>query len=325
MRRRAIRVLWGFNRLIVRLLFDVRATGLEHMPAPPFQLVANHHNGFDPMLVMSITPVDPRITWFGPREADFSRGFKNRVMAYFGGMIPYNPEKTTLTSAVRAVRRVFEADGVLGIFAEGRIGFRESEMPFEEGAAAFAAMSAVPVVPCAIVGSTDLWFRRRVEVRFGYRDGRRPRARGPSRTRGPNPRGDPGAASRHRAPPSAAAAAGIPHEPAERPGGRRPTVQRRAVASALDAPFIWTLFVVFAVGGFVMIAAYWLDVQDRPDLDARGRIAWSAAVIAFPISIPVYAFAGGPNWPLAPHRGAWCRGSRCSCSAHSSSASSASR
>ena len=162
------RVLWGFNRLVMRLLFDVRATGLEHLPAPPFQLVANHHNGFDPMLVMSITPVDPRITWFGPREADFSRGFKNRVMAFFGGMIPYNPEKTTLTSAVRAVRRVFEADGVLGIFAEGRIGFRESELlPFEEGAAAFAAMSAVPVVPCAIVGSTDLWFRRRVDVRFG--------------------------------------------------------------------------------------------------------------------------------------------------------------
>jgi 1-acyl-sn-glycerol-3-phosphate acyltransferase len=162
------RLMWGFNRAIVRLLFDVRATGLEHWPAPPFQLVANHHNGFDPLLVMSVAPVEPRITWFGPREADFSRGFKNRVMAFFGGVIPYNPDKTTLTSAVRAVRRVFEADGVLGIFAEGRIGFRESELlPFEEGAAAFAATSGVPIVPCAIVGSTDLWFRRRVEVRFG--------------------------------------------------------------------------------------------------------------------------------------------------------------
>ena len=83
-------------------------------------------------------------------------------------MIPYNPEKTSLTSAVRAVRRVFEADGVLGIFAEGRIGFRETELqPFEDGAAAFAVASGVPVVPCAIVGSTDLWFRKRVTVRFG--------------------------------------------------------------------------------------------------------------------------------------------------------------
>jgi 1-acyl-sn-glycerol-3-phosphate acyltransferase len=162
------RLMWGLVRVVVRSLFDVRIIGLEHWPAPPFQLVANHHNGWDPLLVIAATPLEPRITWFGPKEADFGRGFKNRVMAFFGGMIPYHPAKTTLTSAVRAVRRVFEAGGVLGIFAEGRIGFSERELlPFEEGAAAFAALSGVPVVPCAIVGSTDLWFRRRVEVRFG--------------------------------------------------------------------------------------------------------------------------------------------------------------
>jgi len=62
-------------------------------------------------------------------------------------------------------------------------------------------------------------------------------------------------------------------------------------------PFLWTLFAVLAVGGFVMIAAYWLDIQDRPDLGARGRIGWSAAVLLFPVAIPAYAFAGGPGWP----------------------------
>lgn len=62
-------------------------------------------------------------------------------------------------------------------------------------------------------------------------------------------------------------------------------------------PFLWTLFAVLAVGGFVMIAAYWLDVQDRTDLSARQRIGWSAAVLLFPLSIPAYAFAGGPGWP----------------------------
>jgi 1-acyl-sn-glycerol-3-phosphate acyltransferase len=162
------RFMWAFTRAVTRMLFDVRVSGLERWPGPPFQIVANHHNGFDPMILLAAVPLRPRITWFGPKEADFSRGFKNRVMGFFGGMIPYHPEKTTLTSAVRAVRRVFAADGVLAIFAEGRIGFRESELlPFEEGAAAFAAASRVPVVPCAIVGTTDLWFRKRVEVRFG--------------------------------------------------------------------------------------------------------------------------------------------------------------
>jgi 1-acyl-sn-glycerol-3-phosphate acyltransferase len=162
------RLMWVLVRALVRPLFAVRVTGVEEWPAPPFQIVANHHNGWDPLLVIAVVPAEPRITWFGPREADFSRGFKNRIMGFFGGMIPYHPKRTTLTSAVRAVRRVFEADGVLAIFAEGRIGFRESELlPFEDGATVFASSSGVPVVPCAIVGSTDLWFRKRIEVRFG--------------------------------------------------------------------------------------------------------------------------------------------------------------
>lgn len=62
-------------------------------------------------------------------------------------------------------------------------------------------------------------------------------------------------------------------------------------------PVMWTLFAVLAVGGFLMIAAFWLDVQDRPDLSTGGRIGWSAAVLLFPLTIPVYAFAGGPGWP----------------------------
>ncbi len=62
-------------------------------------------------------------------------------------------------------------------------------------------------------------------------------------------------------------------------------------------PVIWALFAVLAVGGFLMIAAYWLDVQDRPDFGVRSRIAWSAAVLVFPISILAYAFAGGAGWP----------------------------
>lgn len=63
-------------------------------------------------------------------------------------------------------------------------------------------------------------------------------------------------------------------------------------------PVIWTAFALSAVAGFIVIAAYWLDVQDRADLSPRARIGWSAATLAFPVSIPVYAFAGGPGWPL---------------------------
>lgn len=60
---------------------------------------------------------------------------------------------------------------------------------------------------------------------------------------------------------------------------------------------IWGLFAVLAVGGFLMIAAYWLDVADRPDLSFRSKLAWSAGIVLFPVTIPAYAFAGGPGWP----------------------------
>lgn len=62
-------------------------------------------------------------------------------------------------------------------------------------------------------------------------------------------------------------------------------------------PIIWAIFAICAVGGFLTIAAYWLDLQDRPDLAFRSRVAWSAGVLLFPITIPVYAFLGGPGWP----------------------------
>jgi hypothetical protein len=62
-------------------------------------------------------------------------------------------------------------------------------------------------------------------------------------------------------------------------------------------PLIWTLFAVSAVAGFIVIAAYWLDLQDRVDLTRRQRIGWSAAALLFPIAIPMYAFFGGPRWP----------------------------
>ncbi len=156
------------DRLLVRALFRVRVEGLASWPDAPFCLVVNHHNGWDPLIVLAVTPATPRITWFGPREADFSRGFKNRVMSFFGGVIPFDPAMTRLTSAVHAVRHVFAVEGVLGIFAEGHNGFREMELqPFEDGAIAFASMAGVPIVPCAISGTTHLWLGKRLTVRFG--------------------------------------------------------------------------------------------------------------------------------------------------------------
>jgi hypothetical protein len=62
-------------------------------------------------------------------------------------------------------------------------------------------------------------------------------------------------------------------------------------------PLAWTALAVSAVAGFMMLAAFWLDVQDRPDLSRRARVAWSAGAVLFPFTIPLYALIGGPGWP----------------------------
>jgi hypothetical protein len=62
-------------------------------------------------------------------------------------------------------------------------------------------------------------------------------------------------------------------------------------------PVAWAAFAVTAVGGFLVLEAFWLDVQDRPDLSFRSRVLWSVAIVAFPLTIPAYALWGGPGWP----------------------------
>ena len=62
-------------------------------------------------------------------------------------------------------------------------------------------------------------------------------------------------------------------------------------------PVIWAIFALCTVGGFITIAAYWLDVQDRPDITFRQRVAWSVGLFLFPLTIPAYALFGGPGWP----------------------------
>ena len=62
-------------------------------------------------------------------------------------------------------------------------------------------------------------------------------------------------------------------------------------------PFVWTLFALSLVAAFLMVAAYWLDLGSRDDLSRRARFGWLAAILVFPVAIPVYAFTDGAAWP----------------------------
>lgn len=162
------RLIHAVNWLLVRALWRVEASGLEHWPQPPFVLVVNHHNAWDSQIVMAVAPASPVVTWFGPRTDDPDAGWMNAVIRWAGVAIPIRRDGSDLVSAARTVRQLLAAGGVLGIFPEGHAGYRESTvLPFEDGAIAFAATAGVPLVPCAIVGSNRLWWGRTVIVRSG--------------------------------------------------------------------------------------------------------------------------------------------------------------
>lgn len=95
-------------------------------------------------------------------------GARNRLMIWSGEAVPFRPEKDDLLETTRRVRAVFESGGVLAIAGEGRIHVHEGDLlPLQEGAAYFAIRSHVPIVPVGINGTSWLWWRARLQVRFG--------------------------------------------------------------------------------------------------------------------------------------------------------------
>ncbi len=155
-------------RLIVRLLFRVRLEGFDRLPDGPAMYCSNHLNWTDPLILLSVLPARPKLAMFGPKEADMSKGGRNRLIVWAGFGIPYRPAKTDLLETTRRVRAVLADGWVIVIFGEGRIHRGERELlPLAEGTAFFALRGGVPIVPIAINGTSWLGFRRTIRIRVG--------------------------------------------------------------------------------------------------------------------------------------------------------------
>ena len=159
---------WLVCAIAIRVLFRVRLEGRARLPDGPYLLCFNHQSWADPFILLAILPRRPRITFFGPKEADLRVGRRNRLIAWSGMALPYRPDKTDLLGATRRVQAVFDGGGVLAIAGEGRIHAGEATLlPLDEGAAFFAQRARLPIVPVALNGTSWLVFGRRLRVRIG--------------------------------------------------------------------------------------------------------------------------------------------------------------
>jgi 1-acyl-sn-glycerol-3-phosphate acyltransferase len=168
--RRALRyrATRAFVGIVARIFFRFEVEGAENIAASPALYCFNHMSWVDPFALMAVLPDRPKVYFFGPKEEDMSVGARNRLMVWSGVAVPFRPEKDDLLETARRVRAVFESGAVMAIAGEGRIHVHEGDLlPLQEGAAYFALRSGVPIVPVGINGTSWLWWRCRIQIRFG--------------------------------------------------------------------------------------------------------------------------------------------------------------
>jgi 1-acyl-sn-glycerol-3-phosphate acyltransferase len=146
---------------LLRWLFDLRVTGIEHLPASgPFIVAANHHNYVDGVVLGVALPrpiafvVMPRVFNASPLHPPFHR----RI-----GSIPVSLERPD-PGAIRRVLRVLASGRIVGIFPEGPFSREGQLVPGQPGVAMIALRSGMPVVPAAIDGTYEALVGRRFYV-----------------------------------------------------------------------------------------------------------------------------------------------------------------
>ena len=154
---------------ILRLLFTFDVTGRENIPhSGNYVVIANHLNWLDEFTLLYLMPVEPRLHFLADPTILVTRRFQWWLVRTTGGYVPVVRERHGDRALFRHVDRALEVGGAVAIFPEGNYGPKEGELlPFHKGFAHFAIKAHVPVVPVALSGTKDLWFRKRIRVVIG--------------------------------------------------------------------------------------------------------------------------------------------------------------
>ena len=154
---------------LVHLCFRFEVHGRENIPLTGnYIVIANHLNWLDEFAILLLFPIEPRLHFLADPTILVTRKFQWWLIRTTGGYLPVVRERHGDKSLFHHVDRCLEVGGAVAIFPEANYGPKESElMPFKKGFAHFAIKAGVPVVPVALSGTKDLWFRKRIKVIIG--------------------------------------------------------------------------------------------------------------------------------------------------------------
>jgi 1-acyl-sn-glycerol-3-phosphate acyltransferase len=154
---------------LLRLLFRFEVQGRENIPrSGNYVVIANHLNWLDEFTLLYLFPVEPRLHFLADPTLLVTRKFQWWLVRTTGGYVPVVRERHGDRTLFRHVDRALELGGAVAIFPEGNYGKTEGDLlPFHKGFAHFAIKAQVPVVPVALSGTKDLWFRKTIKVLIG--------------------------------------------------------------------------------------------------------------------------------------------------------------
>jgi 1-acyl-sn-glycerol-3-phosphate acyltransferase len=154
---------------LLHVCFRFKVEGLENVPRlRNYIVIANHLNWLDEFALLMLLPVEPRLHFLANPTILVTRKVQWFLVRSTGGFVPVVQERHGDTALFKHVDRCLELGGSVAIFPEGSYGPAEGEiLPFKKGFAHFAIKSGVPVIPVALSGTKDLWFRKRIRVVIG--------------------------------------------------------------------------------------------------------------------------------------------------------------
>lgn len=146
------RLVRGLVRVLLRVGWRLRVDGLDHLPDPPYILAPNHSSEVDPLVLGASVPV--RLVYVVSRHLE-------RLPIIFRLVRAFDPvfvrRGLADVAGVRATLARLARGDVLAIYPEGHVVQDASLGPLHEGLAFIALRAAVPVVPVAITGASQMW------------------------------------------------------------------------------------------------------------------------------------------------------------------------
>ena len=159
------RMLMAVNAVLMRLVFRLRTVGLEHLPRPPWVLVANHASFLDP-LVLSAALSHRRLErsyWAGWTGVAFANPLMRGVSRLWQ-VLPIDQARgagSSLALAAAALKR----ERCLIWFPEGERSPTGGLLPFRPGIGLLLARFPRSVVPVFIQGTHEALARGRWMIR----------------------------------------------------------------------------------------------------------------------------------------------------------------